>query len=275
MAVSDVKRDLRIHRGRHVTVHRIHDVHVGLRVFHPDEHGVPLPEFVRALGGEPQHPARSRTRRPRSAASALGLGSPPPHLRRGLAHPRPHPRWDSRAGDPIIAEAFFILGNKNHDNTIEIDELNTIWQIFSDREERKHKSPLHFLHHSMKTAVQSRMPVTTGSKTGDDRSLRRLSTYTARRKLLEQTEHELFDLAKESIDLLSLALEPHALRAWLLAPERTNKEMGASLHFSMPAACLASARMWSLRRFALTGRSRGRICPGSLLPQDLAASVFV
>jgi hypothetical protein len=107
MAVSDVKRDLRIHRGRHVTVHRIHDVHVGLRVFHPDEHGVPLPEFVRALGGEPQsrcrcgrgepqsrcrcgsgepqHPARSRTRRPRSTASAPEIGSSPPASSLGLA----------------------------------------------------------------------------------------------------------------------------------------------------------------------------------------------
>jgi hypothetical protein len=52
-------------------------VHVGLRVFHPDEHGVPLPKFVRALGGEPQSRCRCGRGEPSPGSDVAGVSPVP------------------------------------------------------------------------------------------------------------------------------------------------------------------------------------------------------
>jgi hypothetical protein len=187
-----VLRDMRVRRGRNKIAHHISRVRVGLRILQPDEHGVTLPMFLTALGG-----------------------------------------------DPILSESFFILGDKNFDRGIDLEELNTIWQIFAERESRL--SPLHVLSKKLAQEPQQVRPTTAATAA----KARRRSTYTQQRKLLKETEHGLFDLAKESIDLLSEALLPSALRSWLLSPDRTVREMAMYL-------CAGSWLGVSLRGDALT-----------------------
>jgi hypothetical protein len=131
-------------------------------------------------------------------------------------------------GDPLLAEAFFILGNRNQDKTLELDELDILWQIFGEREIKV--SPLHMLSRLAPAPLQPPTPrPKTSTVTGTKMLQRRRSSYAQQRKLLKQTEHTLFDVAKESIDLLSEALSASALRKWLLAPDRTVREMGMYL----------------------------------------------
>lgn len=146
---------------------RIADVHVGLKVFHPDEHGVPLARFAQALS----------------------------------------------SCDPLLAEAFFILGDKNKNYMLETQEVLRIFHIFQNAVSAAPANPLSDMLSLARNAATHR----------------RVSTYAQKRKLMKESLHELFDVAKESVDLFSEALLPEILREWIHSPQRTGIDLATYL----------------------------------------------
>jgi hypothetical protein len=170
LTTTHLMRDYQL-RGVPAAKARIVCVPNGLKVFHPEEHGVPLEAFLRVLGG-----------------------------------------------DEIVTQAFFFLADVQKNHILELEEIQKIFEVFQND---RHEPSVDGLKRVLSSKVNPGLsPAASG---------RRVSTFKEARKLLRDTERALFENAKSSVDRLSEALEPAALRRWLFASERTSKELATFL----------------------------------------------